>query len=129
MKVYANLLRSLEGRSNCSRRHVACILEGVDGRVYQAVNGSWYPLGCERPNEQGNCGCLHAEIRAVALYDWAVPVGTVYLTCAPCAGCAKALVMVSPRQVLFLEESHPMREGFKVLEAAGVRYAQIDANA
>lgn len=128
----AQMVRSAEKMSNCSRRHVACILfaDRKDSRYTLAVNGSMIPKGCERPAEQGNCGCLHAEIRSAVFYSWKYPVVEAWITCAPCAPCAKALVMLQDHRqamtVYYLEDSHPMLEGFKVLDAAGIKHVKYE---
>lgn len=122
-------LRQQELRSTCQRRHVACLfVDRFDNIVAQGFNNNTPFLTCERPNEQGNCGCLHAEVRTMCDYDWKVPVHAVYVSAAPCANCAKVISLVMPDTVFYLEDSHPMVEGFKVLDAAGICHAKITAD-
>lgn len=118
-------LRELETHSTCQRRHVACIFVSDSGEVVaEAYNAnSPYPT-CERPAEQGNCGCIHAEVRALANFSGG-GVCSVWISAAPCAPCAKVLTLVKPTVVFYLEESHPMLEGFAVLDAAGILHVKV----
>lgn len=122
----AQTLQAVARLSSCQRRHVGCILVDSLGRVIVGANNDNIPFStCERPTEQGNCGCLHAEVRAVCAYDWSVPVQSVWVSAAPCAPCAKVLTLVMPDTVYYLEDSWPMLEGFKVLDAAGIAHAKV----
>lgn len=104
-------------RSNCMKRRVGCIL--VDPKHHRVIatgyNGTARGLrncadgGCTRCNRNDPCGvnlddciCLHAEENALLEAGTGRAQGsTVYCTRSPCFGCAKRIVQVGVRRVVY----------------------------
>lgn len=112
--------RIVARRSTCSRLSVGAVL--TDARMEQL----WYgynggPKGgrneCHRPDE-GNCGCLHAEMNAVIK----APGGAeklAFLTHSPCPMCATMLVNAHVSAVWY-DEEYRDTEGLDVLVTSNV---------
>lgn len=111
--------------SNCERGKVGCVLADKDGDLLSVgQNGSKHPKKCQRPEEMGNCGCLHAEVRAVINLRGQLPYIAV-CTLAPCERCAKVLAEAGVVSVYYQEESRVLEEGFVVFRNAGISFAKI----
>jgi deoxycytidylate deaminase len=111
--------------SNCERGQVGCVLaDGVGELLSVGQNGSKHPKKCQRPEEMGNCGCLHAEVRAVINLRGKLPYIAV-CTLAPCERCAKVLAEAGVSHVYFEEESRVTEEGYAVFREAGITLSQI----
>lgn len=119
LMAIANLTSQM---STCSRLHVGAVLAtddltqfvvGYNGGAKGAKNE------CLHPDDEGGCGCAHAEMNAVAK---ATPgVHTVaYLTDSPCELCATLLVNMGVKHV-FYQREYRKKNGIQVLKDAGVR--------
>jgi len=108
-------------RSTCTRLQVGAVLTdlrmeqlwyGYNGGAKGGVNA------CKRGDE-GNCGCLHAELNAVIKAPGDIEK-MAFLTHSPCEMCATALVNAHVIEVKYREEyRNPL--GLLVLSEAGVR--------
>lgn len=112
-------------RSTCERKQVGCVLTDLSmEEIYVGYNGG--PKGgingCRR-STPGNCGCLHAEVNAVAK----APRGEklAFLTMSPCEACATLLVNAGVREVYFREAYRDPYPGFAVLHESQVPYGVI----
>src|SRR5690348_15028133 len=96
VEVYLQFAEILAHRSTCERKQVGVVI--TDSSMLQVLglgyNGNAKGLSnvCDRPNEIGHCGCLHAEINALLKAPGAVPNKLMFTTTSPCAACAKAII-------------------------------------
>lgn len=127
-------------RSTCLRRKVGAVI--VKDRMVLSTGYNDTPRGlpncgdggCERcasdvPPGQGHdtCLCLHAEQNAIlqaAYHGVAIAGGTLYCTHQPCLICAKMIVNVGLRRLVFAGE-YPDPLAREVLEQAGVELSQV----
>src|SRR4028118_1184079 len=94
--IYMQLAHSLAQRSTCKRLQVGTVITSTDYRKVLAVgyngNATGLANSCDR-DEQGNCGCLHSEEKAVINCDAPRRVEkVVFVTHLPCVMCAKRLI-------------------------------------
>lgn len=127
-------------RSTCLRRKVGAVI--VKDRMVLSTGYNDTPRGlpncgeggCARcasevPSGQGHdtCLCLHAEQNAIlqaAYHGVAIAGGTLYCTHQPCLICAKMIVNVGLRRLVFAGE-YPDPLAREVLEEAGVELSQV----
>ncbi len=127
-------------RSTCLRRKVGAVI--VKDRMVLSTGYNDTPRGlpncgdggCARcasevPSGQGHdtCLCLHAEQNAIlqaAYHGVAIAGGTLYCTHQPCLICAKMIVNVGLRRLVFAGE-YPDPLAREVLEQAGVELSQV----
>lgn len=82
-------------QSRCRRAAVGCVV--ADSRLELFATGyngaeRGGPNECRRPDVDGGCGCLHAEINALLKAGQLARGGTAFVTRRPCEACAVALV-------------------------------------
>jgi len=128
-------------RSTCLRRKVGAVI--VKDRMVLSTGYNDTPRGlpncgeggCARcasevPSGHGHdtCLCLHAEQNAIlqaAYHGVAIAGGTLYCTHQPCLICAKMIVNVGLRRLVFAGE-YPDLLAREVLEQAGVELSQVE---
>ena len=102
-------------RSNCMKRRVGAILVRDTTIVATGYNGTPRLIlncnegGCGRCNQNAGCGqhldiclCLHAEENALLEAGRErARGGTIYCSTCPCLGCAKKIVQVGIREVVY----------------------------
>lgn len=129
-------------RSNCMKRRVGALVV-VDKRVLATgYNGTAMGLpncnegGCARCNGNARCGhaldsciCLHAEENALLqqpgnLRHLSHPPATLYCTLSPCFGCAKKLIQVGIKRVVYGKPYSLAHDTRQIMEMAGVQLEQ-----
>lgn len=130
-------------RSTCLRRQVGAIIVKDRRILTTGYNGapSGLPhceeVGCLRASlhtpageRHELCRGLHAEQNAIiqaAVYGVSIEGASIYVTCQPCAVCAKMLVNAGVKKVVFLGD-YPDGLALEIMEAAGVKLLQLRAN-
>jgi dCMP deaminase len=119
----------LAERSTCQRARVGCVITDALGLRVLGIgyNGNARGLAnaCDRPDEPGHCGCLHAEENALLKapgYDY---TKTLYTTTAPCVACAKRIINGGIHRVVF-RAAYRERAGTDLLATAGVAVTLLD---
>lgn len=131
-----------EKHSECTRRHVGCALARINGYGFFEMRGGGYngmhkraetrtdPHTCYVGCQPGTCGCLHAEVRAVA--DLLASGFTdAAVTAAPCLSCARTLLDAGGAgfaRLYFWEDSVPGDAGVGELEKYGISVFRIAAD-
>ena len=108
-------------RSTCSRLQVGAVLADTSLETFViGYNGS-YKGG---PNEcrgdvktPGGCGCVHAEVNAVAKAGRGRKI--LFVTHAPCLICATLLVNADVREVYY-NQLYRSEDGISLLKEAGI---------
>lgn len=114
----------------CERAQVGCVLTPPDLSLPIGIgyNGpaSGLPNRCARPDEPGNCGCVHAEANAVIK----APVGPkwAFITIPPCERCAALLVNAGVEAVVYNGEPHRegLMAGLDLLDSLGIPHGTPD---
>lgn len=114
-------------RSTCRRKQAGCAL--TDARHLQTAVGyngpaRGLPNGCLRPNDDGACGCVHAEANACVKARFEAT--DAYVTRAPCESCAQLLLNVGAVRVTYLHESTAGVAGLELLARAGAEVLKMD---
>jgi dCMP deaminase len=116
-------------RSTCQRAQVGCVITDTDYTtvVSMGYNGNYRggPDGCDRPKEQGNCGCVHAEANALVKAPYDTGKLALITTTAPCPMCAKMIVNSRVRMVVY-DTSYRDAAGIMLLRHAGVDLHPLD---
>lgn len=128
-------------RSTCLRRHVGAVI--VKDRMVLSTGYNDTPRGITNCGDGGcarcagdapsgtshdTCLCLHAEMNCVvqaAYHGVAIAGGTIYVTYQPCLICAKLLLNVGIKRIVF-EGHYPDPLALEMLTKADVelvRYA------
>lgn len=129
-EVMMRFAEILAHRSTCSRLRVGAVI--TDSAMLQVLgigyNGNAKGLenGCDRPDE-GNCGCLHAEINALLKAPGTLPGKRLFVTVSPCETCAKAAIN-SGITTVYYRTPYRSAAGVVLLRAAGVEVFQLDAS-
>lgn len=110
--------------SHCTRRQVGCVLSDLSNEVFVVGfnGGAKGGLNHCRRSKPKRCGCVHAEMNAVAKAPRGAKIA--FVTCFPCEMCATLLVNAGVRKVYYHEE-YIEHLGEKVLDEVGIPYYQI----
>lgn len=127
MEAALNYADSIREAASCDRAQYSCVLTSPDLRVLSyGYNGvaKGLPNGCLRPNEPGHCGCIHAEVNAVAALRRTGYTGPLiaFITGHPCDNCAMLLLNVDTKMVVYRRAAHRSYGGLDLLDSAGVMH-------
>ena len=129
-EIYMDLAFRLARRSTCVRKNVGTVITSVDYRKVLAVgyngNASGLANQCDRPDEKGNCGCLHSEENAVINCD--SPRQTpkiVFVTCQPCAACAKRLINLGGVKKVYFGQEYRTKDSTDMFKEVGIEIEQL----
>ena len=79
------------------------------------------PNKCARPNEQGNCGCLHAEDNAILKCNHGSEVPKImFVTDQPCEYCARRIVNKGGFIEVYYSRDYHNPRGVEILKAANI---------
>lgn len=111
-----------ERGTGCLRRGTAARVVNGTGHYWRAMN---HPnLGCT--NEPGDCGCSHAEPRALLAAGPQPEKLVLIITLAPCTACANLIVEHGGiSEVLYLRTYGRDTRGLQILDAAGIWREQL----
>lgn len=103
-RTFMRMAAALADRSTCRRAHVGALVTDAEGLQVLGIgyNGAprGLPNGCLR-DEQGNCGCVHAEVNALLKAPGTIQNKVLYTTTAPCERCAAAILNGGVAKVIF----------------------------
>lgn len=127
-EMYLRIAETVAIRSTCSRLQVGCVVTNHDLTSIWAIgyNGSMRGAlnDCERPEERGNCGCIHAELNALIKAPYHEGDLVLFCTHAPCLACAKHIVNSKVRRVWFRNDFRDMTGVYR-LRVAGIYTEQL----
>ena len=148
--VFMNFARDLAKRGTCNqigptgkpRRAGAVITTGDFKNVLSiGYNGNYAggPNKCDNPDANGEarCGCIHAEMNAIAKCDNWIKGKSLFVTSIPCALCSKLIINSGFSKVyIFLDSYSDVRhdgkrylENIKLLKKARIEvFGQKEAN-
>jgi dCMP deaminase len=106
-------------RSTCRRLNVGCVLASEDLTTF-VVGYNGGPRGgindCRR-EEKGRCGCVHAEMNAVAKAVYGQHT-VAFLTDSPCEMCAVLLVNAGVTKLVY-DREYRITDGLDIIRASG----------
>lgn len=96
-------------RSTCKQenRQVGCVITSEDMRRVLAIGYNGPPRAM--PNDscrqvKSDCGCLHAEMNAIAAVDSSIPNKILFVTMAPCEMCASLIAQAGISKVYYRDD-------------------------
>lgn len=142
-QIFMELAINIAKRSHCVKRHVGAVLTKDTRIISIGYNGppagthncdeEWPETGCER-DSRGSCSlALHAEQNAIiyAINNKATVEGaTLYLTLTPCLACARMILSIGIKKVVYLKSYAEYKglakdEGIEFLDKFGVETEKI----
>jgi len=119
-------------RSMCKRRNrkIGAVITSEDMTQILAIgyNGPAKGLSndyCQGSEAIGVCGCLHAEMNAIAKVDSTIPNKVLFVTMSPCEMCASLIAQANIKKVWYLDD-YRTTDGLRVLSDCGILYDQMD---
>lgn len=110
-------------RSLCKQpnRKVGCVITSSDLRQVLSIgyNGPARHLPNDNCRGATPCGCLHAEMNAIAMLRHRTTKVAAFVTMEPCELCAQLLIQAEVCKVYYLNE-YRTHEGLSLLDSAGV---------
>lgn len=121
--IMVNLVKDLRRRSTCQRRQQSCVIVNEDYTKVLAIgyNGraKGEKHGCDEVTS-GKCGCVHAEMNAIAKLGIATDNLILLCTQTPCVMCARLIVNHGKiSRVFYLEEYRDLK-GLEILKNASI---------
>lgn len=132
---FMEIARVVAKRSTCLRRRVGAIVVLEKRILTTGYNGAptglahCYEVGCLRekmkvPSGERHelCRGLHAEQNAIiqaAVWGISIKGATLYVTCQPCALCAKMLINAGIKKIVY-EGEYPDELAMELLSEAGI---------
>jgi len=130
-KIYFKLAFDLASRSNCSRRKVGCVITNIENSHLLGLGYNGGEAGglneCARPNESGNCGCLHAEDNALLKVGPLHEIPKIaYVTHMPCEYCAKRFVNKGGFKKIYYAQDYRLTTGIDLLKDRGIEVIKFN---
>jgi dCMP deaminase len=136
--TFMNVAQEVAKRSTCTRRSVGAVLVKDKRIIATGYNGApknlshCTPETCLRKDsESGNnltaCRAVHAEENCIiqaASFGTSTLGSELYVTCFPCAHCAKTLINAGVKHVYYTEK-YNSELAEKLLKEAGIETTQI----
>lgn len=111
-----------EKKSDCKRKQVGCYIKLKNGSSVGAENRG----AGDCSGEIGNCGCSHAERRAIEKLDPISGLDFIAVTSSPCLACAQLLVFTfGGAGTCFYREPYRDPAGINHLKAYGWKVLKI----
>lgn len=107
--------------TECKRKLVVCVVYAHNDELFHTYNGP-NSADIECTNEVGNCGCCHAEARAV-VDALRLRIQHAHLLCSysPCTYCANLIVKSGLfKSTMFLRLNDTDPRGVDILRASGI---------
>jgi dCMP deaminase len=141
-QVYMNFARDLSRRGTCSQvgptgkpRRAGAVITTSDFLNVLSVgyNGNYAggPNECDNPDATGDarCGCIHAEMNAIAKSDNSFKDKFLFVTSIPCALCAKLIINSGfSRIYIFMDDYSDERhdgkkytENIEMIKSTGIK--------
>lgn len=122
-QYFTDIAKLVASRSTCVRRSVGCIIVDKNYRILSTGHNGVPPgvphctnhpcEGAKCPSGTGLdlCQATHAEINALLFCNDITKVEKIYITCAPCIGCAKAILTSACKEVIYLDHYNGGNDG------------------
>jgi len=121
--LFMEFAKQVSLRSTCERLKVGAVIVTSDFKyvVGYGYNGNYAsgPNCCDSP-EEGNCGCIHAEVNALIKCNEKKDDCYMFVTVSPCMTCAKLILNAGNIKVIFFKEAYRDHEPLMLLQKEGV---------
>lgn len=127
---YIRMAKIWAENSYCVRRQVGALIVKDKMIISDGYNGT--PSGfeniCEDESGKTKPYVLHAEANAITKLAKSTNNGngaTLYITAAPCIECAKLIIQVGIKRVVYCDNYHS-DEGIELLRRIGIEVVQVE---
>lgn len=119
---------ALTRRSTCKRAQFSCVVTSNDmtqiyGFGYNGTARGFSHEDCKE-DQQGFCGCVHAEQNALIKVRVNDPEKVVFVTGQPCVTCAK-LIINSGASKVYYRSAYRSNEGLELIKKAGIELERV----
>jgi dCMP deaminase len=129
------LLWSKRGLCKLPGRDVGAVITTNDMKQILSIGYNGPPKGLPNSSCRGTrevqdgriCGCIHAEVNAIAQVDGRIGGKVLFVTLAPCEACALAAIQANISTVYY-HDSYRNTNGIEVLEKCGVQVQQYQVD-
>ena len=123
LKIFADFAEALASLSTCKRNKVGCVIATPDFTQVLAIGYNGVPAGADDDacsDDVGNCGCIHAEMNAVAKLRSERSSLHLVTTVSPCKLCAG--LIVNTKQIARVSYIHEYRDttAIRILTNSGI---------
>lgn len=130
-QMYMRFALTVAERSTCSRRQVGCVITTKDYRRVLSIgyngNASGLPNRCDKPEDTGACGCLHAEENAcISCSESPYTPKILFTTVYPCKMCAKRIVQLGGVFRVFYYKDYHNTEAAEVFKQVGIFVTRVE---
>lgn len=126
-EMFMRISEIISERSTCQRTRVGAVITDKELLNIIAIgyNGNYAggPNVCDT-EEPGKCGCLHAEINAIAKVDNTIKNKILFCTMTPCLMCSKLIVNSGFDKVYYRNE-YRKTEGIELLTKSNIEVIKI----
>ena len=127
---YLAMARIWSQNSYCQRRQVGALMVKDKMIISDGYNGtpSGFENFCEQEDGTTKPYVLHAEANAiskVAKSSNSSEGATMYITASPCLECAKLIIQVGIRRVVYSDE-YRLTDGLDLLRRAGIEVEHVE---
>ena len=130
LRKFMKIAQELSGLSTCKRNSVGAIVVPNDFTQIYSIGYNGPVSGIRNDsctNEQGQCGCVHAEANAIAKFD-PLKLKPCILICttAPCRRCAELIVNCGGIRRVVYKQPYRNNYGLELLESTGIKAIQLN---
>lgn len=130
-QIYMEFAENISRRSTCERLHVGAVITTTDFRKVIGLgyngNATGFKNSCDRPEESGNCGCLHAEDNAVINCNVDRDTKKIFfVTHLPCPTCAKRIINLGNVVKVIFKNDYRRKDSIFMFNKIGIEVYQID---
>lgn len=129
INAFASMCKELNTLSTCKRMPVSCIIFPTDCSQIYSIGYNGPPSGidnCSCTEQEGNCGCVHAEINALIKFN---PHGSkpsiLYCDSMLCVNCAAAIINCKEIAVVLWNKPYRNTLGCELIEKSNTIIFQL----
>jgi len=117
-------------RSTCKRpdSKIGCVITNSEMTKILSIGYNGPPRKLHNDscsNEQGKCGCIHAEMNAIAMCDSTLKDKIIFVTKSPCRVCASLIIQADITYVFF-NDYYRDSQGLDLLYEAGIKTTRLE---
>ena len=124
--TFLNIATHFSMLSTCNRLRVGTVIVEDNQIISAGYNGNYAggPNTCDS-EEEGNCGCIHAETNAILKYSPRLyKNATLYTTTSPCISCAKMIINAGIKEVIFAHEYRDIKP-IEIMSSTGIKVGKF----
>lgn len=131
LSAFFDFADKLSDLSCCKRAQVGAVVFPFDCSAVYALGYNGPARGRDNDScteEEGRCGCAHAEANAIATLDPSRVKRPTFMYCThtPCVACANAILNCGAISVVFHRNQYRDMAGILMLQEAGIVTCHVD---